>query len=326
MPTYTDIEGSAYGLAEQTPQSMARAWHAHMAGLQATYQRLSTRPGGLSNGQVQMLLAPNVRNDPASVGNWAIPNEIESLLTTLYPPAELDAELESALATADRIAVPSREGLRKRLAAAITMEDKQAVLATLLRDTHNRFAQRRSERVARKIVADRMTLLGFGLTTLIVGVFFLLGSGILTQAVGNDQLELLVKYNLLVTTFFGFLGAYLSRLIAFQQNGALLSFDDLENGYSWHFLMVRLLVGGLSAVILHFVISGNLIGGELFPAPDGDNRGGFGDLWLTYGTGPMEYSGPSANYAKLIVWCFIAGFSERFLPDHLSSLDAKSRA
>jgi hypothetical protein len=326
MPTYTDIEGSAYGLAEQPQEAMSRAWHAHMAGLQATYQRLSSRPGGVQNGQIQMLLSPNVRNDPASVGNWAIPNEIETLLTSLYPPAELEAELESALATADRIAVPSRDGLRKRLAAAATTEDKQAVLATLLRDTHNRFAQRRSERVARKIVADRMTLLGFGLTALIVLVFFALGSGVFTRAVGNNQLELLVKYNLLVTTFFGFLGAYLSRLIAFQTRGAMLGFDDLENGYSWHFLMVRLLVGGLSAVIVHFVISGNLIGGELFPAPAANEGGGFGEMWRTYGVGGMEYSGPSANFAKLIIWCFIAGFSERFLPDHLSALEAKSKA
>lgn len=40
----------------------------------------------------------------------------------------------------------------------------------------------------------------------------------------------------------------------------------------------------------------------------------------------MPYLGPSANFAKPIVWCFVARFSERFLPDSLSALEAKSRS
>ncbi len=52
--------------------------------------------------------------------------------------------------------------------------------------------------------------------------------------------------------------------------------------------------------------------------------GGFGQLWVWYEK--FGYSGPSPNFAKLIVWCFIAGFSERFLPDSLSALEAKARA
>lgn len=324
MASYTDIEGLAFGQTEQPDASMSRAWHAQMAGLQATYHRLTSTQGALQNGQIAMLLAPSVRNEPASVGNWAIPNEIESLLARLYPPPELDAELDSAFATADRVAVPSRDGLRRRAAAAVTPDEKQAVLATLLRDTHNRFAQRRSERVARRIVAKRMTLLGFGLTGVIVGAFLVLGTGWFAQAVEKQPFTDLVKYNLIVTTFFGFLGAYLSRLIAFQNTATMLSFDNLENSYSWHFLMVRLLVGGLSSVIVYFVISGNLIGGELFPSADADATGGFGALWSVH-VGDMRYEVPSANFAKLIVWCFIAGFSERFLPDSLTALEAKSR-
>jgi hypothetical protein len=325
MTYYPDIEAKAFGQSEDGGEGMARAWHAHMAGLKATYHRLIGANPTLQDSRINLLLDPNVSADPKSTSNWAIPNEIEILLVRLMPETDLNAEIESAVATAERIAVPSRTGLGRRIEAATLIDEKQALLATLLRDTHNRFAARRSERVARKIVGDRMTRLGFGLTLMIVVVFFALGSGVFTPAVDNDQLELLVKYNLLVTTFFGFLGAYLSRLIAFQTTGASLSFDDLENGYSWHFLMVRLLVGGLSAVIVHFVISGNLIGGELFPSPGANEGGGFGPLWTTYDASGMAYSGPSANYAKLIVWCFISGFSERFLPDQLGVLEGKAK-
>lgn len=302
-----------------------RAWGAHMAGLRASYHRHLTQHPTLKDARIEALLDPKT-DAPENWRNWEIPNEIEILLVQLKTGADLDVALDSAFLTAEKIAVPSCALLKQRLASAVDDPAKQAVLAKLLRDTHNRYAARRSERAERAVVAKRMTVLGFALTGVIVGVFLILGTGWFAVAVEKMPFTDLVKYNLIVTTFFGFLGAYLSRLIAFQNTAVTLSVDDLENGYSWHFLMVRLLVGGLSSVILYFVISGHLIGGELFPAPDDGASGGFGSLWTVHNGAEMPYEGPSANFAKLIVWCFIAGFSERFLPDSLSALEAKSRS
>lgn len=302
-----------------------RSWAAHMAGLRASYHRHIGQHRELANPLIDGLLDPKITDNPENWRNWEIPNEIEILLVQLKIGPDLDVALDSAFLTADKIGVPSASILRQRLTEEADKDAKQALLAKLLRDTHNRYAARRSERAERAKVARRMTYLGFGLTGVIVGVFLILGTGWFAVAVDKMPFTDLVKYNLIVTTFFGFLGAYLSRLIAFQNTAVTLSVDDLENGYSWHFLMVRLLVGGLSSVILYFVISGHLIGGELFPAPDGGASGGFGSLWTVHNGEGMRYEGPSANFAKLIVWCFIAGFSERFLPDSLSALEAKSR-
>jgi hypothetical protein len=302
-----------------------RAWGAHMAGLRANYHRHLTQHPTLRDSRIEALLDPKATDTSENWRNWEIPNEIEILLVQLKTGADLDVALDSALLTAEKIAVPSFAILKQRLASAADDPAKQALLAKLLRDTHNRYAARRSERAERAVVAKRMTVLGFGLTGVIVGVFLILGTGWFAVVVDKMPFTDLVKFNLIVTTFFGFLGAYLSRLIAFQNTAVTLSVDDLENGYSWHFLMVRLLVGGLSSVILYFVISGHLIGGELFPAPDDGASGGFGSLWTVHNGAGMPYEGPSANFAKLIVWCFIAGFSERFLPDSLSALEAKSR-
>jgi hypothetical protein len=240
-----------------------RAWVAHMAGLRASYQRHLSQHPEKKDSRIEALLDP--ASAPGDVANWEIPNEIEMLLVQLKTGPDLDVALDSAFLTAETIAVPSFGILSKRREGLVTDEEKQALLAKLLRDTHNRYAARRSERVERARVAERMTYLGFGLTAVIVGVFVILGTGWFAVAVEKMPFTDLVKYNLIVTTFFGFLGAYLSRLIAFQNTAVTLSVDDLENGYSWHFLMVRLLVGGLSSVILYFVISGHLIGGELFP-------------------------------------------------------------
>ena len=302
-----------------------RAWGAHMAGLRASYHRHLAQHPERKDLRIEALLDPKVTDLAENWRNWEIPNEIEILLVQLKLGADLEVALDSAFLTAEKIAVPSFAVLLKRREAQATDDAKQALLAKLLRDIHNRYAERRSERGERARVAKRMTYLGFGLTGVIIGVFLILGTGWFAVAVEKMPFTDLVKYNLIVTTFFGFLGAYLSRLIAFQNTAVKLSVDDLENGYSWHFLMVRLLVGGLSSVILYFVISGHLIGGELFPAPANGATGGFGDLWAVHNGEGMPYEGPSANFAKLIVWCFIAGFSERFLPDSLSALEAKSR-
>ncbi len=303
-----------------------RAWGAHMAGLRASYHRHLAQHPDRKDLRIEALLDPKVIDLAENWRNWEIPNEIEILLVQLKLGADLEVALDSAFLTAEKISVPTFTVLAKRREAQATDEAKQALLAKLLRDTHTRYAERRSERAERARVAKRMTYLGFGLTAVIVGVFLILGTGWFAVAVEKMPFTDLVKYNLIVTTFFGFLGAYLSRLIAFQNTAVSLSVDDLENGYSWHFLMVRLLVGGLSSVILYFVISGHLIGGELFPTPDDGASGGFGSLWTVHNGAGMPYEGPSANFAKLIVWCFIAGFSERFLPDSLSALEAKSRS
>ena len=303
-----------------------RAWAAHIAGLRASYHRHLAQHPDRKDPRIETLLDPKVTDQPENWRNWEIPNEIEILLVQMKLAADLDVALDSAFLTAEKIAVPSFAILAKRRDSAMDDPGKQALLAKLLRDTHNRYAARRSERAERARVAKRMTYLGFGLTAVIVGVFLILGTGWFAVVVDKMPFTDLVKFNLIVTTFFGFLGAYLSRLIAFQNTAVTLSVDDLENGYSWHFLMVRLLVGGLSSVILYFVISGHLIGGELFPAPDDGATGGFGSLWTVHSGAGMPYEGPSANFAKLIVWCFIAGFSERFLPDSLSALEAKSRS
>lgn len=311
--------------AKTDPLGRDRAWAAHMAGLRASYHRHLGQHPDLKDARIEALLDPGVADPPDPWRSWDIPNEIEVLMVRLKGAADLDVALDSAFLTAARIAVPSVAALSRSREAARDDVTKQALLAELLRETHIRYAARRSERAGRARVARRMTCVGFGLTAVIFGVFLILGTGWFAGAVARQPFTDLVKYNLIVTTFFGFLGAYLSRLIAFQNTAVMLSLDDLENGYSWHFLMVRLLVGGLSSVILYFVISGHLIGGELFPAPVAGATGGFGELWTTYPAALVPYEAPSANFAKLIVWCFLAGFSERFLPDSLSALEVKSR-
>ncbi|UHO38884.1 hypothetical protein H5J24_01480 [Chryseobacterium capnotolerans] len=101
----------------------------------------------------------------------------------------------------------------------------------------------------------------------------------------------------------GALGAAVS-LITRTKNNALLTHDVTI------FEIVSIqTVGAIFALILGFIFMGNLISGTLFPNPIIFYR-------IIY---------VPAAFAKLLVWSFIAGFSERLVPQLLNNLINKSK-
>jgi hypothetical protein len=66
-------------------------------------------------------------------------------------------------------------------------------------------------------------------------------------------------------------------------------------------------IGAIFACILSFVFFGGFVGGSLFPQ-----------------AGLDQVLGSRPDFAKLLVWAFIAGFAQRFVPQILSSLIKRS--
>lgn len=84
---------------------------------------------------------------------------------------------------------------------------------------------------------------------------------------------------------------------------------------SWIYTLLSPLVGGVLALLLYVLFLSDLISGELFPhfVSKVDNCLGYQCLFEQYG----GYK----DYAKLIFWCFVGGYSERFVTDVISRFE-----
>jgi hypothetical protein len=107
-------------------------------------------------------------------------------------------------------------------------------------------------------------------------------------------------------------------LVGLQRRLKRLTSDDLELlASSPLYIYLSPFVGGLLAMLLFFLFLSGLVESKLFPHfvpdphPDPDHAGNLFSLFDMGGE-------PSSEYAKLIFWSFVAGFSEKFVTNFIS--------
>jgi hypothetical protein len=120
----------------------------------------------------------------------------------------------------------------------------------------------------------------------------------------------------------GALGAVFSSLIRlynFQDLPAALmrrELKDLNNAYVFIYAIVPIVVGSIAAALVYVIMASGLVSGSLFPFFYCKSNQCASFQGLLEDWGPKE----TTDYAKAIVWGFISGFAERFVPDTLNRL------
>ncbi len=133
----------------------------------------------------------------------------------------------------------------------------------------------------------------------------------------QQKVDLLHLSGLWLALLTGLLGAAFSMIAMAQRRLEKISLEDLRVQSRWEFLLLRLGFGSGAAVILYFAFQSNLIAGVLFPDLKQlgvlQNDPEIGTAWGEWV--------PNSSLAALMVWSFVAGFSENFVPNILRSVE-----
>ncbi len=123
-----------------------------------------------------------------------------------------------------------------------------------------------------------------------------------------------------------FAAGIVGGFVGLQRRLKSMSDDDLALlANSWVFVCLSPPVGGILAVVLYVLFVSTLVSGDLFPkfVPDIRNLSpespkGFSEIFAVHGE--------SVDYAKMMFWSFVAGFSERFVTDIISNFENNSNS
>ena len=251
----------------------------------------------------------------------------------------VDANEKAAIAAADnaaraRIAAPqggdaarlealaAQEQSHAALIKAQSDNQRRAVLSAVLDDLQWFYQQRILKRKALWHSATNLVAFGAG-TMLIVALPFLsfVYEKISKKTVLSDMILNFPNYGLFTAMSFGLLGAFFSRLISLQFTSEM-TVEDAENRYGLRSLFIRAAVGMCGALIIYFLLGTNLLGDTVKPK--------FAELGFKptqvvtmLSSGKLNVLIPSADWCLLIIWSFLAGFSERLVPDSLARAEGQ---
>ena len=117
----------------------------------------------------------------------------------------------------------------------------------------------------------------------------------------------------------------LGRDISIQQRLKKIGTEELELlSESWATILVIPIYGGIFSLVLYTLFLSGIIDGHMFPNfsiaqfskyPTTDDVVGF----LT-----KTYPSQGSDIAKLIFWSFVAGFSERFVPQIIHKVSSSA--
>ncbi|NGN97828.1 hypothetical protein G5S52_09165 [Grimontia sp. S25] len=163
--------------------------------------------------------------------------------------------------------------------------------------------------------AHRAIVMWLFLATSVITVL-VAGALIFSGTTGQKLLSILP-----VVVLAGVLGAFVSALNRIYSSSSVFPLGRYKelmkdiNGYLIAYSSIPPLVGAISATVLYVLFAGQIITGPFFPTFACENDAGCNE----FQTFLQDWSPDKAqDYAKAIVWGFIAGFSERFVPDILN--------
>jgi hypothetical protein len=158
----------------------------------------------------------------------------------------------------------------------------------------------------------------------IIGLMALVVAGVAAAAIikgqqGSDFATPTFVLVLIMGMLGGFVSTHLRLQSSASQGEAIENLAKLDHG--WLSIFISPVSGAIFAAILYMLFTGAFLTGNMFPeiaTPAEKMKAGLPFGTFATSTGPAT----GIDFSKLLVWSFIAGFAERFVPDALSRIVA----
>jgi hypothetical protein len=266
----------------------------------------------------------------SSSARWTEAYRIEMLLAQVEPAATLANELKRHVAEAfeEKVSTAVRLSAAADAAIALYSDPKnpasplpngdavlRALLLETLEDVQWTIQRKHYSRPIRKSATKRIVLFG-----MFAFVLFMLPYIRLYYQLAHAHPNPVDTWGWLpifTAATAGLFGAMFSRLLYLQTNWEILTTGGLQNARDWSSIFLRAFVGMIGAVVVFFFLRSGVISGALFP-----DFKAIGLERFDYPTDKelkvvLHLHYPSKDWALLVVWSFLAGFSERLVPSIL---------
>lgn len=290
-------------------QTLAHEWVGLIARWEACAQ--NDRASDPAAKRIEALIAGrDVTISTGGIG-WEDLNQAEQLLAQFLSLSQLTVEFANLLELAKTRALPALAAHQANsvLFPATSSNEAQArdAYVALLHDLQSDHVQ---QRFRRSLSGDAsQTLFRFGAVLTVVATLLL---SLLASRSGHLVFGTEGFLFLLVATA-GCVGAFFSRTMTFlgDSRTGTTSYDTFISAYVGRSMRLRIGYGMIGAVVFYLILKSGIVAGTIFPE-------------LAKLPKPTMTVLIDIDIAKVLVWSFIAGFSERLVPDTLTRVEGKA--
>ena len=290
--------------------------------LQANIQRLSTQPDASTDVLNQL---DQQLNEALS---WSSVNQVELALVDHYDDTTLITEWRRRLAEI-HVLPEHLNTFYQSQANETKIDTLRTLLSRLIVDL-----QWLSE--SKRVIRFNECRMRRNIVTLFLFAFVLFFLPTILRVMFNIEFDNLRVYYIFTAASAGILGAAFSQLTSIQTRVQSATLDQVRAMSQFSYIVARSVVGAGAGLIMFYLIQSGLLNGAFFPefiddiaeltqfknalatASQAESAQGVSqsiEIVLSVGT----LARPAQGLSLLIVWCLLAGFSEKMIPGILNN-------